>query len=137
MKISFEGFDIFLFLIVRITVAAANKHTAVISDSGEGFTWGCKPSTKKQVSHYGFRRGKLSIRKDNVENKSVPNLKSLYEKVAADDIGAKKHVTVFSIDIDCQQQNPYLFKDTAQKTVSNVYHDTMIFITPKIDMWVS
>lgn len=41
-----------------VAVAAANKHTAVVSDSGEVFTWGCNKEgqlgygTSKSASNY-------------------------------------------------------------------------------------
>lgn len=44
-----------------VAVAAANKHTAVVSDSGEVFTWGCNKEgqlgygTSKSASNYAPR----------------------------------------------------------------------------------
>lgn len=70
-----------------ISVAAANKHTAVISDSGEVFTWGCN---KEGQLGYGTSNSASNYTPRVVESLKGKNL----IKVAA----AKYHTIVLGAD---------------------------------------
>lgn len=70
-----------------VAVAAANKHTAVVSDSGEVFTWGCN------------REGQLGYGTSNSASNYTPRLvEYLKGKVFAGVAAAKYHSVVLGAD---------------------------------------
>lgn len=70
-----------------VAVAAANKHTAVVSDSGEVFTWGCN------------REGQLGYGTSNSASNYTPRLvEYLKGKVFAGVAAAKYHTVVLGAD---------------------------------------
>ncbi|KAM1635623.1 hypothetical protein ACFX13_013935 [Malus domestica] len=70
-----------------VEVAAANKHTAVVSDAGEVFTWGCN------------REGQLGYGTSNSASNYTPRLvESLKGKVFKGVAAAKYHTIVLGVD---------------------------------------
>ncbi|KAI9186342.1 hypothetical protein LWI28_016355 [Acer negundo] len=70
-----------------VAVAAANKHTVVVSDSGEVFTWGCN------------REGQLGYGTSNSASNYTPRLvEYLKGKVFVGVAGAKYHTLVLGAD---------------------------------------
>ncbi|KAJ4721275.1 ankyrin repeat family protein / regulator of chromosome condensation (RCC1) family protein [Melia azedarach] len=70
-----------------VAVAAANKHTAVVSESGEVFTWGCN------------REGQLGYGTSNSASNYTPRVvESLKGKVLAGVAAAKYHTIVLGVD---------------------------------------
>ncbi|XP_044477762.1 uncharacterized protein LOC123205021 isoform X2 [Mangifera indica] len=70
-----------------IAVAAANKHTAVVSESGEVFTWGCN------------REGQLGYGTSNSASNYTPRLvEYLKGKVLVGVAAAKCHTLVLGVD---------------------------------------
>lgn len=70
-----------------IAVAAANKHTAVVSESGEVFTWGCN------------KEGQLGYGTSNSSSNNSPRLvESLKGKVFTTVAAAKYHTVVLGAD---------------------------------------
>lgn len=70
-----------------VAVAAANKHTAVVSDSGEVFTWGCN------------KEGQLGYGTSNSASNYTPRLiEYLKGKVFVGVVAAKYHTIVLGAD---------------------------------------
>lgn len=70
-----------------VTVAAANKHTAVVSDLGEVFTWGCN------------REGQLGYGTSNSASNYTPRVvESLKGKTLTRVAAAKYHTIVLGSD---------------------------------------
>lgn len=70
-----------------VAVAAANKHTAVVSESGEVFTWGCN------------REGQLGYGTSNSASNYTPRVvEFLKGKVFTGVAAAKYHTIVFGTD---------------------------------------
>ncbi|KAF5725733.1 hypothetical protein HS088_TW23G00460 [Tripterygium wilfordii] len=70
-----------------VTVAAANKHTAVVSESGEVFTWGCN------------REGQLGYGTSNSASNYTPRVvEFLKGKVFTEVAAAKYHTIVLGTD---------------------------------------
>lgn len=70
-----------------IAVAAANKHTAVVSESGEVFTWGCN------------REGQLGYGTSNSASNYTPRVvESLKGKDLVGVVAAKYHTIVLGAD---------------------------------------
>lgn len=70
-----------------VAVAAANKHTAVVSDAGEVFTWGCN------------REGQLGYGTSNSASNYTPRLvEYLKGKVFTRVTAAKYHTIVLGVD---------------------------------------
>lgn len=70
-----------------VGVAAANKHTAVVSESGEVFTWGCN------------REGQLGYGTSNSASNYAPRVvESLKGKVFKRVAAAKYHTLVLGVD---------------------------------------
>lgn len=70
-----------------VAVAAANKHTAVVSESGEVFTWGCN------------REGQLGYGTSNSASNYTPRLvEYLKGKVFVGVATAKYHTLVLAAD---------------------------------------
>lgn len=70
-----------------VAVAAANKHTAVVSEAGEVFTWGCN------------REGQLGYGTSNSASNYTPRVvESLKGKVLTGVAAAKYHTVVLGGD---------------------------------------
>lgn len=70
-----------------VAVAAANKHTAVVSEGGEVFTWGCN------------REGQLGYGTSNSASNYTPRVvESLKGKVLTGVAAAKYHTVVLGGD---------------------------------------
>lgn len=70
-----------------VAVAAANKHTAVVSDSGEVFTWGCN------------KEGQLGYGTSNSASNYTPRvIEYLKGKILVGVAAAKYHTIVLGAD---------------------------------------
>lgn len=65
-----------------VAVAAANKHTAVVSESGEVFTWGCN------------REGQLGYGTSNSGSNYTPRLVEYLKGKAFIEVTAAKYHTI-------------------------------------------